>query len=108
MKTVTLRVSIPSHSLYPSEPQDVPAHPNPVLFLDGDLIKLVDQTEAEERTFHKGGRLCNVLSFSVAVSAPSLMSKAAIAQYVQSALSFDFPPCKANAFWESDGVHVSA
>jgi hypothetical protein len=110
MKTVSLRIVITSAapaaaSAARVEPENTPTHPVPVLFLEG-AVTFADQTEHEERAFYKDGRLLNVLSFSVAVDAPSLMSKRAVAEHVKGAFSFDFPPCMANSFWESIDVKV--
>ncbi len=106
MKTLSLRVVITSAACVPgAAPEDAPSHPSPVLFMEG-AVTFADQTEHEEKTFMKDGRLLNVLSFSVAVDAPSLMTKRAVAEHVLGAFTFDFPPCAANAFWESIDVKV--
>lgn len=106
MKTLSLRVRITSAAcVHGAAPDDAPSHPSPVLFMDGP-VTFADQTEHEEKTFIRDGRLLNVLSFSVAVDAPSLMSKRAVAEHVAGAFSFDFPTCAANAFWESIDVKI--
>jgi hypothetical protein len=107
MKTLSLQIRITSaHRRATVAAHEAPTHPAPLLFLDG-ACTVADQTEHVERAHKRHGDLFNVLTFTVAVSAPSLMSAADVAAEVERRLSFDFPPCPANAFWESIDVRVS-
>ena len=108
MKTISLKIRITSaHRRASVAAHETPTHPAPLVFLEKGFCAVVDQTEHVERTHKRGGDLFNVLSLTVAVSAPSLMSKSDVAEHVRRKLSFDFPPCAANAFWESIDVQVT-
>ena len=108
MKTVNLQIRITSaHRRATVAAHAAPTHPAPLLFLSEGICAVADQTEHVERTHKRHGDLFNVLTFTVAVSAPSLMPVREVAEAFRRRFSFDFPPCPANAFWESIDVRVS-